>query len=340
MKRRVWALTGIALGLASFFGLLHYLRPTRLFRPTRDPLVDNHCAVPGTLNQTGLPSFLNLKVPDEMDGFPPHIWQTSGPQTMTSEQRNDVASWRVKHPFFSFTLMTDDQGDSFVREHFPNRPDIVDLYLRLPIPIFKADLFRYLVLVAKGGIYADIDVFCEQPVSAWLPQEYLDSAHSIDLIVGLEFDFEFRGEGVEIASQFANWILASKPGNKHLQRVIDSAVSGIYAIAKNNNVDVANLELWMFPDVVNVAGPKRMTIAILESLSDDLKQLVDDRMISGTKEPRLIGNVLVMPNNAFAAMQAGYPTDRGPVLVTHHYAGSWKEAADAAKAQKQNGKGQ
>jgi hypothetical protein len=59
-------------------------------------------------------------------------------------------------------------------------------------------------------------------------------------------------------------------------------------------------------------------------------------MISNTKEPRLVGDVLVMPNNAFAALQAEYPTDRGPVLATHHYAGSWKPASDAAKAEKQN----
>lgn len=57
----------------------------------------------------------------------------------------------------------------------------------------------------------------------------------------------------------------------------------------------------MFPDVVNVAGPKRMTIAVLESLSDDLERLVDDRAFSGAKEPRLVGDVMIMPNNAFAA---------------------------------------
>ena len=341
LKRRTWVLVSIV-GLVPLFSLLHYLRPIRSVRPIRGLLCDDHCAhsVPRKSNQTELPSFLSFKVPDEIDGFTPHIWQTSGPQTLTTEQRNDIASWRAKHPFFYFTLMTDEQGDSFVREHYSNRPDIVDLFLRLPIPIFKADLFRYLVLVAKGGIYADIDVFCEQPISAWLPQEHSDSIDSIDLIIGLEFDFDFRGEGVEVASQFANWVIASKSGNKHLKRVIDSAVSGIYAIAKENDVDIEHLELWMFPDVVNVAGPKRMTIAVLESLSDDLKQLVDDRMISGAKEPRLIGDVLIMPNNAFAAMQAGYPTDRGPVLVTHHYVGSWKEAADAAKAQKQKAEGQ
>lgn len=338
-KRRISVAVSIAVGIIGLFSLLHLLHPFPSLRHTGG-LFD-------TGNQAGSvpqqpspkedpPSFTTFRVPGEVDGFTPHIWQTTGPKTLTKEQANDIASWREKHPFFSFTLMTDEQGDSFVREQYSDRPDIVDLFLRLPIPIVKADLFRYLALVAKGGIYADIDVFCEQPISKWLPQEHADSNDSVSLIIGLEFDFEFRGEGAEVASQFANWVIASKPGNKHLKHVIDTAVAGIYAVADKNHVELERLELWMFPDVVNIAGPKRMTIAILESLSEDLQRLVDDRMISGTKEPRLVGDVLVMPNNAFAASQAGFPKDRGPVLTTHHYAGSWKASAGEAKAEKQN----
>jgi hypothetical protein len=154
--------------------------------------------------------------------------------------------------------------------------------------------------------------------------------------VGLEFDMQFRSEGVEVASQFTNWVIVSKPGNKHLMYVIDSTVADICAVAKKNDVEIEDLELWMFPDVVNIAGPRKMTMAILGSLSGTTNQLVDDRMISDTKEPRLVGDVLVMPNNAFTDWQAGYPTDRGPVLVRHHYAGSWKASDEAAKAEKEN----
>jgi hypothetical protein len=353
-KRRISVVVSIALGVVGLFGLLLHLHPLPTVRHTGGLFdVDNHAGSmpqqPSPKEERPIPkedrpdpkderpspkedppSYTTLKVPGEIDGFTPHVWQTTGPKTLTDEQKSDMASWREKHPFFAFTLMTDEQGDSFVREHFSNRSDIVDLFL--PIPIVKADLFRLLVLVAKGGIYADIDVFCDRPISEWLPQEH---ANSVNLIIGLEFDFEFRGEGVEVASQFANWVMASKRGNKHLMHAVDTAVAGIYAVAEKHNVDLEHLELWMFPDVVNIAGPKRMTLAVLESLSGDLDRLVDDRMISNTKEPRLVGDVLIMPNNAFAASQAGHPTDRGPVLVTHHYAGSWKASADDAKAEKE-----
>lgn len=341
-KHKISVLLGTAIGLVSLLGLLYFLQPISSAGHMRGLFVDYHCECwvdqkPSLMEH---PSTHSFKVPGEIDGFTPHIWQTTGPQNLTTAQEKDIASWREKHPFFSFTLMTDEQGDSFVREHYSDRPDIVDLFLRLPIPIVKADLFRYLVLVAKGGIYADIDVFCEQPISTWLPQEHIGSIDSINLIIGLEFDFGFRGEGIEVASQFANWVIASKPENKHLQHAIDTAVEGMYAVAEKYKVDIEHLELWMLPDVVNIAGPKRMTIAVLESLSEDLNRLIDDRVISGAKEPRLVGDVMIMPNNAFAAMQARFPTDQGPALVTHHYAGSWKESADDAKAQKQKMGGQ
>jgi mannosyltransferase OCH1-like enzyme len=338
LKHRNLAAISIAIGLIGFFSLLLHLHafPSSRHIPeiiSKDFQGNSRPQAP--VLSEDLQTYTTFKVPGELHGFPPHIWQTTGPKPITQEQSSDIASWREKHPFFSFTLMTDEQGDSFVSEYYANRSDIVDLFLRLPIPIIKADLFRYLALVAKGGIYADIDVLCVKPISTWLPSEHADAADSISLIVGLEFDFQFRGEGVEVASQFTNWIIASKPGNKHLMHVIDTAVAGIYATAKKHDIDIKHLELWMFPDVVNIAGPKRMTIGILESLSRAMNRLVDDRMISDTKEPRLVGDVLIMPNNAFAALQAGYPTDRGPVLVTHHYAGSWKASGDAAKALKQ-----
>lgn len=34
--------------------------------------------------------------------------------------------------------------------------------------------------------------------------------------------------------------------------------------------------------------------------------------------------MLILPGNAFAAAQSEDLEDQGPVLVTHHYAGSWK----------------
>ncbi|KAI4853989.1 hypothetical protein E4T44_00486 [Aureobasidium sp. EXF-8845] len=226
LKHKNLVAVSLAMGLMGLFSLLLHLQTFSSPRPVPE-------SVPGDYRMRSEPqysvliedpaSYTAFKVPGEVDGFPPHIWQTTGPKPISEEQASDIASWREKHPFFSFTLMTDEQGDSFVSEYYANRTDIVDLFLRLPIPIIKADLFRYLVLVEKG--------------------EYANAIDSISLIVGLEFDMQFRGEGVEIASHFTNWIIASKPGNKHLMHVVDSTVADIYAVAKKNKVEIEQLEL-------------------------------------------------------------------------------------------------
>jgi hypothetical protein len=97
---------------------------------------------------------------------------------------------------------------------------------------------------------------------------------------------------------------------------------------------MSKITLEMLSDVVNVTGPKIMTIAILESLGQLLGRTVDDRDFSGIKRPKLVGDVLIMPGVSFAAAQNGYPKDQGDALVTHHYEGSWKKADAEAKERK------
>ena len=77
-------------------------------------------------------------------------------------------------------------------------------------------------------------------------------------------------------------------------------------------------------NIIDTTGPKHMSYAILRSLAQDLGTVVDDRNISDVESPRLIGDVLILPNVAFAAAQASYREDRGPIRLTHHYMGSWK----------------
>ncbi|KAL1955830.1 hypothetical protein VTO42DRAFT_8069 [Malbranchea cinnamomea] len=273
-------------------------------------------------------------LPGTIPGIPGKVWQTARDTNLTDEQRGWIGSWLEKNPSFRYELLTDDSSDTYVYERYnQTRPDIVSLYTSLPIAILRADLLRYLILLADGGIWSDLDVTCEKEVAGWLPAEFYgaNSTAKVSLVVGLEFDMEWPGEGSGIASQLSNWVFAAAPGSRHLQHVVDEVVKGLYDIAKENNVRPENITLEMISDVVDVTGPKKMTIGIVESLSQMLNRPVDDRHIARGKEPRLIGDVVVLPGNAFAAAQNGFPNDQGDKLVTHHYAGSWKGPADAAR---------
>ena len=265
--------------------------------------------------------------------IPDKVWHSAKDEHVTDNQREWINSWIDKNPSFSQELLTDRSGEAFVQAYYQQtRPDIVEVYKALPIPILRADLLRYLIVLAEGGIWSDLDVTCSKEVADWVPSEYKN--RDIDMIVGLEFDFDWRGPGTEVASQFCNWVFAARPSSRNLQVVVDSVIKALKDVAHTNGVQISGIALEMLKDVVNVTGPKIMTIALLESLGQLLGREVDDRDFSGIKHPKLVGDLLIMPGVSFAASQNGYPKDQGDALVTHHYEGSWKQADAEAKERK------
>ncbi|KAK2749685.1 hypothetical protein FQN57_005907 [Myotisia sp. PD_48] len=274
------------------------------------------------------------RIPGAIPGIPPKIWQSYKTVKFDERHAKIVDSWVEKNPTFRHEILTDGEAETYVRQMYgATRPDIVDLYLKLPHIILKADLLRYLILLAEGGIWSDIDVTCEKPVSEWLPAEmYEDTAEPIGLIVGLEFDSMSPKNGSELWSQWTNWAFAASPGSPHLQYVVDDIVKTLTTVAHENNVGIEQIELKMITDVVEVTGPRKLTRGVAASLGKMLGYPVLDRHVAKIKKPTMLGDVLLMPGNAFAARQNGFPKDQGDALVTHHYDGSWKKEADAAKA--------
>jgi len=112
---------------------------------------------------------------------------------------------------------------------------------------------------------------------------------------------------------------------------VNSIVKSLNDIAREYGVTPEGITLDMISDVVDVTGPKKMTLGILDSLSQMLGRPVNDWDIADRKSPKLVGDVLIMPGAAFAAQQNGFPEDQGDFLVSHHYAGSWKGPADEAR---------
>ncbi len=66
-------------------------------------------------------------------------------------------SWVELNPGWDYRLWTDEDLLAFMVQQ---RPDLVDLYLSYSRPVQRADLARYAILEAFGGLYADIDTRC------------------------------------------------------------------------------------------------------------------------------------------------------------------------------------
>ncbi|KAL2172920.1 hypothetical protein VTG60DRAFT_98 [Thermothelomyces hinnuleus] len=223
------------------------------------------------------------------------------------------------NPEYRAEFVTDAWADTYVQHTFgASHPDLVEIYLGLTVPILKADLLRYLLLFSEGGVYCDLDVSCDTPFGEWIPPQYKDEAN---VVVGWEFDVGWPGP---FAHQLAIWTIMAKPGSPHLWTVIEETIQWLKDEAKKNNVSVGELTLDKIGDVVDITGPRRFTQGVLRSLGRAFRATEQD--IQEILEPKLVGDVLVLPGYAFAASANHYDKEMRlpPPLVTHHYVGSWK----------------
>jgi alpha 1,6-mannosyltransferase len=253
--------------------------------------------------------------------IPKKIWYKLGPRGQSDESRKWTSTCLGNNPEYDFQFMTDATGDRYVQRVFRDRPDIVDTYLHLPIPILKADFLRYMLLFAEGGIWSDLDVSCEgTPIREWIPQRLKPNT---SLVVGWEFD---GGYDANILRQFTSWTIMAKPRLSHMWTVIEDIMGSISETTARHNVSVGDLNLSMIGDVVDFTGPRRLTRSIFQSLENNLNATIDWRQIVNLTEPKLLDDVLILPGYSFAASMNSYEDQAvlGPKLVTHHYAGSWK----------------
>ncbi|TVY78114.1 Initiation-specific alpha-1,6-mannosyltransferase [Lachnellula suecica] len=255
------------------------------------------------------------------DQIPAKIWQSYGPKGIGDESQEWMKDCLAKNPAYSHEYLTDESAEEYVQQHYASRPDIIHVYTALQIPILRADLLRYLILYEEGGLWLDMDISCEDvPINDWIPGEYKDQTA---LVVGLEFDgLNWESDGT-LHSQVTNWAVMSKPRVSHMIVVIEDCLDSINDLAKEHGVRIEGLTLDMIPQIVDLTGPKRMTWSILKSLGSELAQEIGDKEIGGLLAPKLIGDVLVLPANSWAAVNNNYPKDQGPMLATHHYFGSW-----------------
>jgi alpha 1,6-mannosyltransferase len=259
----------------------------------------------------------------EYNGIPKKLWYKLGPHGMNDEIRGWTDTCIKNNPGYHVEFMTDESGDEWVKKAFAWRPDIVETYLGLTVPIFKADILRYLLLFDQGGIWSDLDVTCKGvPMDAWIPAQYKETA---DLVVGWEFDYGWPGKFVR---QFTSWTIMAKKGSPHLMQVVDDILDTLHAKLEENNVSVENATLKMIGDVVDFSGPRRLTYAVYKSVGKQLNRTVEEGDFASILQPKMLGTVLVLPGRSFAASSNTYTPEEEaqlpPQLVEHHYAGTWK----------------
>ncbi|KAI1393058.1 family 32 glycosyltransferase [Hypoxylon trugodes] len=284
-------------------------------------LTPHHRVKPATVENTSL--------------IPRNIWQIFLPPIIPEavydidpEALVDTPSWLAKNPDYTYILVGSEGGDQFVNEYFAHDQNILQTYNRIRNPGLKSDLLRYLILSVKGGTYTDIDTLAIKPIDEWVPKHI---RHLVRLIVGLEFD---RLDGLQWADiphdlQFCQWTIAAAPGHPVFTSMANWAVNSINKLVKTYNGTLETLKPSSF-EVMTSTGPAAWTDVVFQHLQQAEPELTALTNLSGMTEPRLYGDILVMPIDAFGMGQDhSHSTNDGSIpdaaLLKHNFRGSWRD---------------
>ncbi|KAK5737137.1 hypothetical protein LTR17_006920 [Elasticomyces elasticus] len=223
---------------------------------------------------------------------------------MDDTLRRYSKTWIDANLGYRYELSADETARTYVKDKYAGRTDIIQLFDNMQEPVLSADYIRYLTLVAEGGVYGDVDAECSRPAEDWIPAEHRNLT---GLFVGIEYGArheEIRGD-IDSKVRLCQWIFASRPGNSALRYVVDRVTQAL-----------------LLPRPLEVVG-KQIG-----------REIVDEDIMNLTG-PKLIGDVLVMPINAFGTGQfhsGSGPWGNAGQLISHHFTGflTWKHSHEMA----------
>lgn len=274
--------------------------------------------------------------------IPRKIWQIfstpadfegTTPFSIDPKSLGDTTSWVALNPGYQYELLGAVSADEFVLKHFSNDKKIIDTYFTLQNPGLKTDLLRYLVLWVEGGVYSDLDTWALKPIDAWVPEYLRDQVRAV---VGIEFDQldgdPWPGFGDEPSYmthvvQFCQWTLAAAPGHPLFDSIVQTSLDRIDELAAVHKTSISDLDPTGY-EVVTTTGPSAWTDVVFEQLQKADPKLQSLKELSDMKEPRLIGDILVLTIDGFGMGQPhSHATTGGSIpdaaLAKHGFRHSW-----------------
>ncbi|KAK3395566.1 nucleotide-diphospho-sugar transferase [Sordaria brevicollis] len=267
--------------------------------------------------------------------FPAYIWQTWKWTPAHSEFtfRDQEATWTQQHPGFIHEVITDKVAVHLIRLLYASVPEVVEAYNALPLPVLKADFFRYLILLARGGIYSDIDTYAIRSAVEWIPDSVPKDA--IGLIIGIEADPD-RPDWKEWYSrriQFCQWTIQSKPGHPVLREVVSRITNATLAMKRSGT-----LRGVIDKNVIEFTGPALWTDVIFEYFNDkryfDMTHSagsIDWKNFTGMEASKRVGDVVVLPITSFSpgvGQMGAKDYDDPMAFVKHDFEGTWKPESE------------
>jgi hypothetical protein len=152
-----------------------------------------------------------------------------------------------KRSGWEYRFYADDDAAAFLKKHFP--PAVLEAYEALIPGAFKADLFRYCVLLIMGGVYADVDIQLESTLDQSVPPD-----------VGFMVPIDEPGKPANRQMCLWNGLIASAPAHPFLAKAIETVVNQVRNRFTSVDVDATfcphpELSVLHAYDTLFTAGP-------------------------------------------------------------------------------------
>ncbi|KAK9239170.1 nucleotide-diphospho-sugar transferase [Lipomyces kononenkoae] len=337
---------------------------------TSSPHADRHSALPlldDLKSETGVAAFehstarrLQRLFPYELalhKRYPRTIWQTwkysTSDSRFSAKFRTAVEFWSKLNPEFTHEILDDDTAANFVRQLYASVPEVVEAYFAMPKPILRADFFRYLILLARGGVYSDIDTTALKGVTKWFSDGVSDIvkdeegnektalteerateiARTIEsdtgLMVGIEADPD-RPDWQDWYArrvQMCQWTIAAKRGHPTVLRIVSHITTETLRRKVTGTIDLPKTK-DAGSQIMNWTGPGIWTDTVFGYLAD-IQAGTDWHNVTGITRGKVIGDVLILPITSFSpgvGTMGANPPDHPHAFVQHIFEGSWKPA--------------
>lgn len=170
-------------------------------------------------------------------------------------------------------------------------------------------------------MYSDLDTEMIHPMQEWVPIEYKDKTK---FIVGFEHDQDPPWVEVTYPIQFCQWTFAG--GKDH--PVLWAMVERILDKVKAKQVEMKEVD-FTDDEVLTTTGSAAWTEVIFEYLDKAAGTGANFTWhnLTGMTEPRLIGDMLVLPIDSFGSEQPhSHSSSKGEngALTVHNFDGSWR----------------
>ena len=146
--------------------------------------------------------------------IPKQIFQTHKSHEYIKQNpdiKNALNSWRRFVPEFGYFFYTNELCENFMKNEMGG--EIYDAYIKLPMAVMKADLWRYCVIYKYGGIYADADTVCK-----YNPNILIRSGALLVIVP-------------ENSTHLCNWVFSAPKNSPILKSVIDLSVKRILNVS-------------------------------------------------------------------------------------------------------------